>query len=46
MYEDRIKELLGKVEEEQARCAYLELELRGARQKVASNDNSSKASIP
>ncbi|XP_078173426.1 armadillo/beta-catenin repeat family protein / kinesin motor family protein [Carex rostrata] len=42
MYEDRIKELLGKVEEEQARCAYLELELRGARQEVASNDNSSK----
>jgi hypothetical protein len=45
MYEDRIKELCGKVEEEQARCAYLELELRGARQEVANNDNSSKVSI-
>lgn len=45
MYEDSIEELRGKVEEEQARCAYLELELRGARQEVANNENSSKASI-
>ncbi|KAJ3689983.1 hypothetical protein LUZ61_019147 [Rhynchospora tenuis] len=42
MYEDRIKELLEQVEKEQARCAYLELEMRGARQEVANNENSSK----